>query len=137
MNKLPIDIINIIIPYTYKLQPIDLRKDIISYYKTKNIVINIFIQRNYPLFYIKHILFHLHGFLNGIPNLYSNCNNKLKEDKNRNHILKKNNLLLLKNYNFTNKKLYFIFNTYWGLFTVTERDIFIEIQKNIDNSVLP
>jgi hypothetical protein len=63
LKNLPKEIINIIIQYTYELQPIELRKDIISFYITKNIVKNIFIYRNYTLYYIKHVLFQLHGFL--------------------------------------------------------------------------
>ena len=138
INKLPVEVINIIISYTYQFQPYELRKDIISYYLTKKIIKNIFVQRIYPLFYIKHLLFHIHGFLKGIPNIYSNCCDKLIEVSKRIYIQKNiYNLLTLYNYIYTKQKLNFIFNTYWGLLTIEERNQFIEIQINMDNSRMP
>lgn len=137
INQLPDEIINIIISYTYNFQPINLRKDIISYVSTKNNIKNIFFQRKYPLSYIKHLVFHIHGYIKGIPNLYSNCKDKLKEFTNRICILRLQNLLYLNNYNFSNEKLQYIFNFYWGYFNIEERNEFINIHIIMDKSKMP
>jgi len=138
MIKIPDEIINIIISYTYQIQPNELRKDIISYISTKNIIKKIFIERLYPLFYINHLIFHIHGYLKGMPPIYSNCNDKLIEIccrnfiKHKKNVYKIQNLLILCSYNFSKQKLHYIFNTYWGLLKLEERNKFIEIQINMD-----
>ena len=45
INKLPKEVIDIIIIYTYKQQSIELINDIVSFVFSKNIIINIFKKR--------------------------------------------------------------------------------------------
>jgi hypothetical protein len=39
IKKLPIEVLYIIMSYSYQYQPLELRNDLISYYKTKNIIV--------------------------------------------------------------------------------------------------
>jgi hypothetical protein len=45
IRRLPADLINIIISYTYSPQPIEIRKDIRSYFETKKTIRNMFYER--------------------------------------------------------------------------------------------
>ena len=62
IKKLPLEVIYIILSYTYKPQNIDLRNDIISFVLTKYNIINIFRLRYYNLSFLdiqKHLSFHI------------------------------------------------------------------------------
>lgn len=137
INKLPTEVINIIISYTYKPQPIQLRNDIISYLLTKDIIINIFKKRyvDYTTDVIKsHLSFHLFNFLTGVKNLYSECTNKLSLVSKRNYMLNTKNTNITYNIGnyFSKKNVNSIFNIYWGLVTPEERNQFITIQIKMD-----
>jgi hypothetical protein len=139
INKLPREVVDIIISYTYKPQPIELRNDIISFVLTKQNIINIFKIRYYSFEFVhiqKNLSFHIYNFLIGLKNTYSECKNKLYE------ISKKNYILNNKNDSVDNIIKYFsnnydIFRFFWGLLTPEERNHFIDIQKRMDTERQP
>ena len=137
INKLPIEVIYIIHSFAYKFQPLELRKDIISYYQTKQIIEEFFYHK-YSLSLIndkshyKHLLFHIHSYLTGLPNIYTYCQHKLFNVCKRNYMLKnKSNDFIqpIMLYLFSNHKVDIRFRIYWGLLTVEERDEFIQKQQ--------
>jgi hypothetical protein len=143
MYKLPIEILYHIISYSYKIQPIDLRNDIISFYKTNNNIINIFMKRYYNLSfisnseYIKHLLlFHIISYLTRLKNTYTSNSPCILFD-----VYKR--IYMLKNKNIENTHVYlqnhFNFNCkmYWGLLTPEERNEFIQLQISQDSNRMP
>jgi hypothetical protein len=145
MDKLPIEIIYHIISYSYNIQPIDLRKDIISYSNTFTKISNIFNlkYRNVDLtnkyIYLSHLIFHLHCFSKGLQNLYSDCSNIISDLCNRNYIYKNG----ICNYNVISNVLNihlpvlnvtFRSRIYWGLLNCLEREKFLNIHENIINN---
>jgi len=136
MKRLPEEVINLIIPYTYLPQNENLQKDIISYTYSLNVIINIFKERyqlliennNKVLF--NHLLFHIYNFMIGLKNTYSNCQHIFFKIYNRNY--KKNISNFNSNYNINNLKNEFTFRVYWGLLTPDERNQFIYIHKQLD-----
>lgn len=137
INKLPIEVIYIIQSYTYQFQLLELRKDIISYHESKPIIVDIFYKRynrnGDTKSHFKHLLFHIHAFLTGIPNLYTNCEHKLYNVCRRNYVLKnKNNdyIKLLHYLFFINYLVDVRFNIYWALLTIKERNEFIHLHIN-------
>jgi hypothetical protein len=142
--RLPIEVIYIIMGYSYNIQPIEIRKDIISYVESKKKVLNIFMNRyndnnnllfNSNKYYLRHLCFHIYSYICGIKSTYSNCkdnfyvffrrcyvwknicSNKLLFDRVRPHFAK--------NYSFNP-------NILWGLLTVDERNQFIDIHIAMD-----
>lgn len=119
MNRLPTELIHHILSYSYKPQPKNLQKDIISYYTTKKEIFNIFGRRYHTNDIIsmhKMLSFHIQCFLTGLPeNIY-----------NRLFIW---NILCMRNK--TNPLLSDCI--LWGLLLVEEREQFVEIQKEMDS----
>lgn len=141
INKLPIEILYHVMSYSYKIQPKDLRNDIISFYKTNNNIRNIFTIRyasnslinKYE--YLKHLLFHLVSYLTGIKNMYTNCPYILFDVYKRNYMLKtvENKILFyIENNIYSNNYFGFNYKMYWGLLTPQERNKFIELQISFD-----
>ena len=70
--------------FSYKIQPLELRNDIISYVKSRKNVEIIFINRydNNNLFfhsnkyYLRHLSFQIYSYICGIKNMYSQCQDK-------------------------------------------------------------
>lgn len=143
IKKLPTEIIDIIISYTYKPQSIELRNDIISFVLTKNIIINIFKKRyynyNFTFVDIQPLLsFHIYNFLIGLKNIYADCKNKLYEISKRNYILNnKNNCFVYNVIREFSKNNNFLFKIFWGLFTPEERNHFIDFQNRMDTERQP
>lgn len=139
IDKLPREVVDIIIGYTYNLQPIQLRNDIISFVNTKQNIINIFKLRYYDLKVDinKHLSFHIYHFLIGQKNIYAECKNKIYEISKRNYLLNNNNCDYLKNIFFKSCYNIYIFKIYWGLLTPEERNHFIDIQKRMDTERQP
>jgi len=134
INNLPNDVINIIISYTYKLQPLELRNDIISYVETKSIIRNIFYLKYYNLFSIKknadlvHLVFQLNCFNIGLQNIYSSCENNIINLCNRNYMYSNNknySIINLINISYPIVNHEIRFGTVWGLLTSEERNKFI------------
>ena len=138
INTLPIELVNIIITYTYQLKTIDFQKDIISYVNSKCTVIQLFEKRNYTLFLndkniiYNHLMFHTVSFMRGLVNLYINCGHFTL-----NHILKRHPWLnkdyFLKKLIIIDKNSYFNkikFGYLWALLSIEERENFITIQKS-------
>lgn len=85
INKLPYDIINKIISYTYNVQPKELLEDIESYCNTKNILCNL-VESKYSRYSwftysencINYLSIELHQYLmNLINNKFKNIDNDL------------------------------------------------------------
>ena len=133
MNRLPTDIINHIIPYTYNLQNKDILSDIKNYVESKNEIFQSY-QKNY------------YSTSEGLPwreYLFDIINDFLiiKSDTNEekfcyfNFVLRRHLLL-------SNKSNYFIDdfsckisvttynNMYWGLLTIDERNDILYYLKN-------
>jgi hypothetical protein len=139
IDKLPREVVDIIIGYTYKPQSIELRNDIISFVLTKQNIINKFKIRYFNLTFVdiqKHLSFHIYNYLIGLKNTYSECKNKVYEISKKNYILNNKNDgvdNIIKN--FSNN--YYIFRFFWGLFTPEERNHFIDIQIKMDTQRQP
>ena len=133
MNRLPIELMYHILSYSYKPQPIDLQKDIISYYKTKTEIFKIFGHRyhtNDIHSMHKMLSFHVQCFLTGLPNTYGNCENKITEVYRR---------LFISNSLFMRNKInqHLSDCIFWGLLFIEEREQFIEIQRRMDIERMP
>lgn len=136
ISKLPTDIVNRIIPYTYNIQNKELLEDIIHYNNSLTKIIKIYKKSIWcPLpqyFYNKTntpyrtgLLFDLctYTYLNGQMyigniNIWSRSItfNKFKDYKNQNHF----------DCTYKMRKIKII----WGLMTIQERENFIKIRKN-------
>jgi len=136
ISKLPEDIVNRIIPYTYNIQCKELLEDVVHYNNSLRRIIkiykksvwcplpqNYYIEANNP--YKKGLLFDLctHTYLNaeifiGNVNIWdrSISFNKFKNYKNRNHF---NSIPVMRKIKIM-----------WGLMTMKERDNFIKIRTN-------
>ena len=145
IDKLPIEIIHHIISYSYNIQPIDLRKDIISYSNTYLKITNLFYNKykNADLtnkyVYLSHLIFHLHCFSSGLQNLYTNCSNILSDLCERNYSYKNgicpfNKISNILNIHMPVSNVTFRSRTYWGLLNCLEREKFINIHENIINN---
>jgi hypothetical protein len=127
IKRLPIEIINIIITYTYKPQSNKLQKDIISYFQTKDIIYNIFYKRyNMLLSLNKNII-----FLNFMFHIACYIKGTLKNFFRRTFMLHNSSNSIILNYennmykNTPNSR----FRFYWSLLMPEERDKFIDMQK--------
>jgi hypothetical protein len=135
-NKLPMEIVRIIMNYSIQPQSIKLRNDIISYYHTQNNISTIFLKRYTPIIpysFYNHLVFHIHCYMNAINNIYNDCEDIFDNVLKRNFMLKDTN----KSFNIQmnpRNKYEFIFRSrvYWGLLTPEERNKFICIQNNMD-----
>jgi hypothetical protein len=142
ISKLPEDIINRIIPYTYNIQNKELLADIIHYNNSLTRIIKIYKRSIWcPLpeyFYIETqtpyksgLLFDLctYTYLNGEMfigdvNIWdrSIAFNKFKDYKNKNHF----------DSTYKMRKIKII----WGLMTIQERKNFIKIRKNENDFIV-
>jgi hypothetical protein len=140
LNRLPNELINIILSYNCNPQPIELRKDIISYYETKRILWEIY-------------NFRYHGYPEYRKNadLYRFILRIINRD-NENFYQKLFFAFIKRNYMLRNAKKIrikqlmerinaqiitpFQINCFWGLWTPHERDLFISIQKQHPNHVV-
>jgi hypothetical protein len=109
IRKLPLDIIQKILPYTYNIQSNLLLEDIKNYYKIKTILMD----ENYDTNMIKHITISV--FYDNQPAL-----NKILY-RNFNFNMKKYDCNLIYNYSKDT-----IFNILLGLFTKEERNRFLD-----------
>lgn len=147
INKLPIEILYHIMSYSYKIQPQDLRNDIISFYGTNNNIRNIFMNRYYNLSFLskseysKHLLFHIISYLTRLKNIYtSNSPVILFDVYKRNYMLKNienKKILNIENNIYSQNHFNFNCKMYWGLLTPEERNEFINIQISFDLNRMP
>jgi len=150
INTLPIEVINIILSYSYNIQSKELQKDIISYFQTKDIIYNIFYNRYHTLISIdknaifKHFQFHIASYIKGVENMYSYddtyyYDDMLKDYIKRSFMLKDSSNSVIFEYEknmYKNTKTS-RFRFYWGLLKPEERNIFIDIQKKMDINRMP
>jgi hypothetical protein len=137
-RKLPSEIFDIILSYSYSPQPRELMEDIRHYYKSRNIIFRLYLQkysrylieRERPYYYyLKETNYWLiHDIF-----VYSTNNNILLEDYDSKvfTIWKRNPFL-----NTEDKIIHFVYfldlfpksrqiNLFWGIFTIEERDEFM------------
>lgn len=134
MNKLPIDVIFKILSYTYNPQNQPLLEDIRNFYKTRQIVNDIYIEKwkhstieNYKDWIINDMFI----FLNDcIPTMFGYCK-KCKDIINRNSFVKNVESYI---YYTELKKVDSQINIFFALFTTKEREEFIlqEFLMNIN-----
>ena len=134
MNKLPIDVIFKILSYTYNPQNQPLLEDIRNFYKTRQIVNDIYIEKwkhstieNYKDWIINDMFI----FLNYcIPTMFGYCK-KCKDIINRNSFVKNVESYI---YYTELKKVDSQINIFFALFTTKEREEFIlqEFLMNIN-----
>ena len=139
IRNLPIELISIIISYSYSPQPIEITKDILSYFESKATIRSMFSIRYYDLmpyekdadlnWLVSDVLCfmnrNLANYYRYQDQFYAICkrvymlrdaeNFRIKKIANRSHY----------------KNILFQFNVYWGLLTPDERNRFIDIQKKI------
>lgn len=132
IRKLPEDLINRIIPYTYSLQSKELTEDIISYFNGKKIVNSIYYgfwindsDKHADKCWLINDLFAfandynptMFGYKESFYKIFSR-NIMLKNDKNNVN----NYIIRLESEEIDNQ-----INIFWGLFTPEEREDFIDI----------
>ena len=139
IHHLPIELISIIISYSYSPQPIEITKDILSYFEAKAIIRSMFSVRYQDLmpyerdadmnWLVSDVLCYMNRnratFYKYQDEFYAICK--------RNYMLSgfENNAIQKLVNNSRNKNIFFQFNVYWGLLNPQERNHFIEIQKKI------
>lgn len=132
IKKLPEDIINLIIPYTYSLQSKELIDDIQTYFSKKKIISRIYSRwwfdseeenadknwlHNDLISFANDYYATMFGFKESFYNIFS-----------RNIMLKKDKYKVISFIvHLENEKVEKQINIYWGLFTPEEREEFIEI----------
>jgi len=144
INTLPIEVINIIISYSYHIQSKELQKDIISYFQTKDIIYNIFYERynsTIPLnknAVFTQFIFHIACYLKGTENLYS-YDDRLNDFFKRTYMLQNSCKTIIIKYenNMYNNTPNSRFRFYWGLLRPEERDRFIHIHQKMDMNRMP
>ena len=139
IQNLPIELISIIISYSYSPQPIEIRNDILSYFESKAIIRNLFYQRYmYIASYEKDadmnwLVSDILCFMNCNRATYYKYQDQFYAICKRNYMLRDADHPRIKR--IANrahyKNIFFQFHVYWGLLTPTERNHFIEIQKKI------
>lgn len=118
LDKLPNDIINKIISYTYNIQSKELLEDIESYYYTKWLLINIYTKKytRYDWYIDNH---------QTIDNIYNEVYQYVLNTK---LVRLSMNKLLEIHYSLNGSNMTKI-NYIWGLFTVKERRCFFNYPK--------
>lgn len=156
MNKLiinlPMELIYIIMSYSYEIQPFELRNDIISYVESRKKVEIIFINRygygynnnlffsNKYKYYSGHLSFQIYSYICGIKSLYSDCQDKFYSFFRRCYMFKNicsNELLWNLLQPHLRKNCIFNANILWGLLTIEERNQFIDINMKMDSNRMP
>ena len=142
IQQLPFELKNLILSYSYKFQPIELRNDIISYYNSKKVIVNLFyLKYNHLLttsennIYLTYLIYNLHCFLFGIS-FYSNCKSKIDKFCEKNYLFKNNlNYTIYKiiNMSYPVSKPKLRFGIILGLLDPDERNEFIQINKKFNN----
>ena len=118
LNKLPYDIINKIISYTYNIQPKELLEDIESYYYTKWLLINIYTKK-----YTRY------DWYTDIDRPIDNVYNELYQYVLNTRLVKLcMNRLIEIHYSLNSSNMKKI-NYIWGLLTVKERKEFFNYPK--------
>ena len=132
IRKLPEDIIQYIIPFTYSIQSKEIIEDIKSYFYGKKMVTSIYYEMWYDSYeenadknWLINDLFSfandynptMFGFKESFYNIFSR-NIMLKKDENK---------VISYIVNLENEKVDNQINIFWGIFTPEEREDFIEI----------
>jgi len=139
IQNLPIELISIIISYSYSPQPIEITKDILSYFESKAIIRSIFYMRYKDLMpYERNVdmnwlVSDILCFMNRHRAAFYIFQDQFYVICKRNYMLRDaENVRIRKLVNKAfNKNIFFQFHVYWGLLTPNERNHFIEIQKKI------
>jgi hypothetical protein len=139
IRNLPIELISIICSYTYSPQPIEITKDILSYFESKAIIRSMFSIRYQDLMpYEKDadlnwLVSDVLCFMNRNLANYYRYQDQFYEICKRNYMLRDAKHPRIKRIANRShyKNILFQFNVYWGLLTPDERNRFIDIQKKI------
>ena len=139
IRNLPIELISIIISYSYSPQPIEITKDVISYFESRTIIRSMFSERYLDLMPYERdadlnwLVSDILCFMNNNRATYYRYQDQFYEICKRNYMLRNaDNYRIKKIANRAHyKNVFFQFHVYWGLLTPDERNRFIEIQKKI------
>jgi hypothetical protein len=139
IKRLPLDIVRMIIPYTYSPQSKEIIEDIHSYFETKKTICDMFYLR-----YVDLLTHETYADMNWLVNdvlCYMNNHrstiyryvDKFYTICTRNYMLRNIDPCILRRIinNYYNKNIHFQFCIYWGLLLPKERNEFIQIQKKI------
>ena len=139
IRNLPIELISIIISYSYSPQPIEITKDVISYFESRTIIRSMFSIRYQDLMPYERdadmnwLVSDILCFMNNNRATYYKYQDQFYEICKRNYMLRNAEHPQIKR--IANqahyKSIFFQFHVYWGLLTPDERNRFIEIQKKI------
>lgn len=128
IRRLPADLINIIMSYSYSPQPIEIRKDIHSYFETKPVIRNIFYEKyEYQLVFerdadLNWLVCDLLCFMNRARNRF------YKQEISLFYEIYKKPVPIKKISNPTyNRELHTEFGVYWALLTPKDRIRFINL----------
>jgi hypothetical protein len=136
-RKLPSEIFDVIISYSYSIQPTELRRDIRHYYHSKNIIFKLYIRKysrqilnnENPFYCMRETNYWLiHDIL-----IYTTNNNLLIEDYDamiftiwrRNPFLKTEKKIIKFVYRMDSNPKSRQINLFWGIFTIKEREEFM------------
>lgn len=139
IQNLPIELISIICSYSYSPQPIEITKDILSYFESKSTIRSMFSIRYKDLMPYERdadmnwLVSDVLCFMNRHRSTFYKYEDQFYEICKRNYMLRDaENVRIRKLVNGAfNKNIFFQFHVYWGLLTPTERNQFIEIQKKL------
>jgi len=139
IRNLPIELVSIILSYTHSPQPIEITKDIRSYFESKAIIRSMFSIRYKDLMPYERdadmnwLISDILCFMNRNRATYYRYQDQFYEICKRNYMLRDaENFRIKKIANRSHyKNVFFQFNVYWGLLTSDERNHFVEIQKKI------
>jgi len=139
IKRLPLEIVRMIIPYTYSPQPKEIIQDIHSYFETKKTICDMFYLR-----YVDILTHETHADMNWLVNdilCFMNSHrasfhkfaDQLYEICSRNYMLRNVDPCIIRKIinNSYSKDIHFQFRIYWGLLLPEEREQFIRIQKRI------
>ena len=139
IQNLPTELILIIRAYSYSPQPIEITKDVISYFESKAIIRSMFSERYVDLMPYERdadmnwLVSDILCFMNNNCATYYRYQDKFYEICKRNYMLRDAEHPRIKRIaNRANyRNIFFQFNVYWGLLNSDERNRFIELQKKI------
>ena len=139
LNRLPTELVSIIISYSYSPQPIEIRNDILSYFESRTIIRSLFYLRYQDLMPYERnadmnwLVSDILCYMNRNRATFYKYQDQFYEICKRTYMLRgvENDTIRKIVNDSRNKNIFFQFRVYWGLLNSDERNHFIEIQKKI------
>jgi len=126
IQKLPLDIVLLIIPYTYNIQDKSLLKDIVNYTESKKLLLDLYyeywIAEQDPEEYKNWLINDIFGYANNYNALMFGYIDKFYNIFSRNRFLKSNEIIRKYICKLEEKNVSIQINIFLGLLTVNERN---------------